>query len=151
MFTITSGPHISKINWNFDFCSWGGLGINFRVRIQFGQVLSRFNLWIRETPIVGCCCCCCCCAGWRADCPLAAWGEPLLSACTGASLNQSSNPLTHLSSSLTLCGCPKGLEGLWEEEACSWSSMHGRPTGLSSRAPCLCLCLCQLPELPLPL
>jgi len=29
----------------------------------------------------------------------------------------------------------KGLKGLWEEEACSWSSMHGRPTGFFTAAP----------------
>ena len=126
----------------------GGSGDYYRVWIQFGQALSGINLWIRaphcwlllllcrlmgRLPI-------CCMGGTTAEC---------LHLCFPQSEKQPS--LTHLPSSLTLCVCPK--ERAWRdcEEACSWSSMHGRPTPLHNCAPCLCLCLCQLPELPLPL
>jgi hypothetical protein len=111
------------------FSLWGGLGIIFRVRIQFGQACRQLICEF-ESPPLGCCCCC---AGWWADCPLAAWGPhndscECLHVCFpqwGATL---SYPLAIFSNSVWLPQ-RKGLKGLWEEEA-SWSSMHGRHTGL---------------------
>ena len=75
-----------------------------------------------------------------------------LHVCFPQSEKQPSLTLAIFTHSVRMPQKKKGLRGLSEEEACSRSSMHGRPTGLFTvRAPCLCLCLCQLLELPLPL
>ena len=110
--------------------------INFRVWTQFGQALSGIKMWFRDPTVSWCWCWCCYCAG----CPLAAWEEPQL-ACVLSSIREAT--LSYSLAILTSSVMPqrKGLKGLWEEEACLWSSMHPSAPRASS----------QLRPLPLPM
>ena len=109
------------------------------------------NLWIRKPPTVGCCCCCCCCcSGWWADCPFAAWGERQLWVLARVLPSIREATLSYPLAIFTNSVCMPQRKGLWEEEACSWSSMHGRFTGLFITAsPLAGLLLLPAPELPL--
>ena len=120
-----------------------GLGINFRVRIQFGQALSRINLWIRETPLAAAAAAA---AAVQADGQTAHWlhGENhcWVLAQVLPSINEATLlPTCHLHQ---LCvdapregpGGPVRGGGLFLEQH-AWTP-HGP---LHSRAPSLCLCL----------
>ena len=79
--------HTFKI---FDFNLWGGLGNYFRVRIQFGQALSKINIFFYSSPPL--------LADADAATVLAAhWlhgkNHSWVLACVRESLNQRSNPL----------------------------------------------------------
>ena len=143
-----------------------GLGINFRVRIQFGQALSRINLWIRETPLAAAAAAA---AAVQADGQTAHWLHGENHCWVLAQVLPSNNEATLLPTCHLHQLCvdapregPKGRAGerrrlvlgaacMDAPRASSQPRPFPLPMPLHSRAPCLCLCLCQLPELPLPL
>jgi len=137
------------------FSSQGGLGIHFWDRRDFVRVLSGINLWIREPPVLAAAAAPAAVAVQAAG-PLAAWGERQLwvQARVLPSIREAafSYPLAIFTHSVRMPQ-KKGPKGLWEEEACFWSSMHGRPAGLFTAAPLVfayasasslsCLSLCS--------